>query len=270
MSDKNNTERAAGAEIKDENKTEGKNENLKKSKLDKAFSDYAREDEIKAADIHLMSDSVYQRFFDVTFGYWISSAAGLFFLTALLPIFYITHDGMAKGTQKLPGLDDIFSALGVGWFLILFISAGFFAGGVALFNSMRAGRSILKYMFTLSALIIIFELRYGISRSGAGAGYDGIIFFLSLILCVVMVIALAAKSSKIKSIRILNLLNMVLITFNTIMILRYFINLNTAMTDRHIHYLTLFFITAILLQTIEAGRTFFPLIFNGFNYKSAK
>ncbi len=243
---------------------------MKKSKLDTAFSDYAREDEIKSAGIYLMSDSVYQRFFDVTFGYWISSAAGLFFLTALLPIFYITHDGIAKGTQKLPGLEDIFSALGIGWFLILFISAGFFAGGVALFNSMRAGRSILKYMFTLSALIIIFELRYGISRSGSGVSYDGIIFFLSLILCVVMIIALAARSSKMKSIRILTLLNLGLVIFNTLMTVRYFINLNTAMADRHIHYLTLLFITAILLQTIEAGRTFFPLVFNASNYNLSK
>lgn len=270
MNDKNNIEKSAAAESKDESRAEGKNRNSKKDGLDMAFSDYAREDEIKTSDIHLISDSVYQRLFDVTFGYLISSAAGLFFLVALLPLFYIIHDGVAKTTQKLPGLNDVFSALGVGWFLILFISAGFFTGGVALFNSMRAGRSILKYMFTLSALIILFELRYGIGRGGDGVSYDGIVFYLSLMLCVVMVIALAAKSSKMKSIRILTFFNLGLVTFNTLMMLRYFMSLNTAMADRHVHYLTLLFITAILLQTIEAGRTFFPLVFNVSNYKLSK
>ncbi|HBC73781.1 MAG TPA: hypothetical protein DC017_02765 [Candidatus Wallbacteria bacterium] len=250
MSDKINIEKISSAA--------GKCENSEKNKMDKAFDDYADDAEIKTADIGFISTSVHERLFDVTFGYLISSASGLFFLVALLPIFYITHDGIAKGAQKLPGLDDIFSALGVGWFLILFISAGFFAGGVALFNSMRAGRPILKYMFTLSALIMLFELKYGIDRGG-GVSYDGIIFVLSIALCLAMFSALIVRSGKTRSIGLMVLLNALLITFNSAMIIKYFISFNSATADRHVHYLSLVFIAAILIQTIEAVKTFWPM-----------
>lgn len=252
MSDKINIEKTSGET--------GKCENSDKNNMDKAFADYAEDGEkIKSADIGFISESVHERLFDVTFGYLISSSAGLFFLVTLLPIFYITHDGIAKGTQKLPGLDDIFSALGVGWFLILFIAAGFFAGGVALFNSMRAGRPVLKYMFTLSALIMLFELKYGIDRGGCGTGYDGIIFVLSIVLCLAMFSALIVRSAKTKSVGLMVLLNAMLITFNSIMIIKYFITFNSAAADRHVHYLSLFFIAAILMQTIEAAKTFWPM-----------
>lgn len=251
MSDKISIEKISGEAGKKENSD-------KNNKMDKAFADYADDAEIKTADIGFISASVHERLFDVTFGYLISSASGLFFLAALLPIFYITHDGIAKGAQKLPGLDDIFSALGIGWFLILFISAGFFAGGVALFNSMRAGRPILKYMFTLSALIMLFELKYGIDRGG-GVSYDGIIFVLSIALCLAMFSALIVSSGKTRSVGLMVLLNALLITFNSAMIIKYFISFNSASADRHVHYLSLFFIAAILMQTIEAAKTFWPM-----------
>ncbi len=246
-------------EVKNNEMLNDNHENSSNDAFNKMFDNYVDDMEKKspAGGSRFVSEIVYQKFFDVTFGYLISSTAGLFFLMALLPVFYTVHDGIIRSLNNSAPIGEIFSALGIGWFIILFIATGFFTGGVALFNSMRIGKPILKYMFILSAFIIIFEIRYSICHSGI-ISFESVLFFMSLLLCVAMIFALAAVSYKNHSIKIMLFLNYGLVIFNSIMIVRYFISFNSlAMSDRHVHYLTLLFITAIFMQTVESVRTFF-------------
>ncbi|HNY10154.1 MAG TPA: hypothetical protein PKK26_01055 [Candidatus Wallbacteria bacterium] len=224
------------------------------------FKNYIDDGAIEIPNLKVISDNVYQRLFDVTFGYLISSLSALLFLVALLPIYYAVHDGIASSAKALPKLMDVFDVLGAGWFVVLITAAGFFAGGVALFNSMRIGRAILKYMFTLWGLIILFEIRYSMNRSSAVENH-GFLLVAIVAFLVVALIYMVYRSYRNKSIVVMVLFNSMALAANAIFIVKYFVNFSGASAaDRHVHYLSLFFIAAIVMQTYEAAKTFLPLI----------
>jgi len=155
----------------------------------------------------------------------------------------------------------VLNALGMSWFILLIITAGFFAGVVALFNSMRIGRTILKYMFTLWGLIMLFEIRYFINRSSSLASdYNGILTMAAVALLTIALAYMMYRSYRDKSIAVMVVFNSIAIVLNIIFIVMYFVSFSGAMTDRHIHYLSLFLIAAIVLQTYEAAKTFLPLV----------
>ena len=225
-----------------------------------SFKNYIDDGAMEIPNLKVISDSVYQRLFDVTFGYLISSLSAFFFLIALLPLYYTVHDGIASSAKSLPKLTDVLNALGAGWFIVLITAAGFFAVGVALFNSMRIGRAILKYMFTLWGLIILFEIRYSMNRS-SDVDTNGFLLMAAVALLVFALIYMVYRSYRNKSIVVMVLFNSMAFTANAIFIVKYFVTFSgAAAADRHVHYLSLFFIAAIVMQTYEAAKTFLPLI----------
>lgn len=227
---------------------------------DSRLEGYFDDGPVKTPEINSISDSLYGKLFDITYGYLISSAAGLFFLTFLLPMFYVTYAGLSAGAKTFPGIYEVVSALGAGWAIIFSITSGFFIGGAALFNSMRAGRAILKYLFTLLALIMLFEFRYFINRSSwqsiSEASY--LAFFIAVLSFAA--IAMAFKTYRDKSIALMIFFNILLVSFNAGMLLHFFAWFNGDMVERHIHYLSLFIMAAIILQTIGAAGTFLPFV----------
>jgi len=226
-----------------------------------SFNDYLDKDAPVAPDLKVISDTVYQRLFDVTFGYLISSVSALFLLVMLMTTFYVVFDGIATSTKALPKTSDVLNALGMSWFILLAVATGFFAGGVALFNSIRVGRTILKYMFTVWGLIMLFEIRYSINRfSSATPDLNGVLAVAAVVLLVIALAYMMYRSYRDKSISVMVVFNSIAIVLNIIFIVLYFVSFSGAMTDRHIHYLSLFLIAAIVLQTYEAAVTFFPLI----------
>jgi len=232
------------------------NDKSNDSRLEGYFDDEA----VKPPEINLISDSVYDKLFDITYGYLISSAAGLFFLTFLLPMFYVTYAGLSAGAKTFPGIYEVINALGAGWVIIFSITTGFFIGGAALFNSIRAGRTLLKYLFTVLALIMLFEFRYFINRSSWQSISEASCLTFIIATLAFAAIAMAFKTYRDKSIALMVFLNILLVSFNAGMVLHFFAWFKGDMVERHIHYLSLFIIAAIVLQTIGAAGTFLPFM----------
>ncbi|EKD55569.1 MAG: hypothetical protein ACD_59C00120G0004 [uncultured bacterium] len=208
-----------------------------------------------APDIKTTSEILYQRLFDVTYGYLASTIAVFFFLVLLLPAYCRVSAGTSTGSQTIPAITNVLNA---GWFISLFVSAGFFAGGVALFNSMRAGRAMLKYMFTLCGLIILFELKYFMYHF-SNIGLDNIITAVIILFSIFTLFYIFYKAHCRKDLGTITFLNFYAAMFNFHIIIRYFISFSRTTADWHVHYLSLIFLAALSMQAYKAAITFFPL-----------
>lgn len=211
--------------------------------------------EICSPDIKVTSEPLYQKLFELTYGYLVSSISVFFLLVMLLPACYGAKNGTAAGSEIIPGVTN---GINAGWFISLFVSAGFFTGGVALFNSMRAGREILKYMFTLCGLIMLFELKY-FSLHYSSFGSNTIITAVIVIFSIFTLFYLFYRAHFRKDAGTLIFLNFYAAMFNFHIIIRYFISFSRTTADWPVHYLSLIFLAALSMLTYDAAKTFFPL-----------
>ncbi len=232
-------------------------------KLNNDFKDYLDADAPATPDICIVSETVYERLFDMTFGYLISSVSAFFFLLILMPVFFILYAMISAGNGKPPELSEILVILNPGWLIGLILTIGFFTGGVALFNSMRAGRVLLKYLFMVWGLIMLFELKYFMDRA-SWPGFDKFLMPAFIVFLIFVLIYMIYRSYRNKDVGLMLYFNVGAITVNLIMIVRHFISFRSPVADRHIQYLSMFFIAAILMQTIEAAKTFFPFVKDDF------
>jgi len=208
-----------------------------------------------APDIRTTSQIIYQRLFDMTYGYLASSSAVFFFLVLLVPAYCRLSAVTASGSQTIPAITN---SLNAGWFISLFVLAGFFAGGIALFNSIRAGQAILKYMFTLCGLIILFELKYFMYHF-SNIRQDNIITATIIVFSIFTLFYIFYKAHCRKDLGTITFLNFYMAMFNFHIIISYFISFSITTADWHIHYISLIFLAALSMQAFKAAITFFPL-----------
>lgn len=225
---------------------------------DDMFNDYLDAGAPEPPKIAEVSETVYQRLFDVTFGYLISSAAAFFFLLFIMPVFYLVYFTTAAGSGRNPSFTEVMGMLNPGWLLSLALTAGFFFGGVALFNSVRAGRALIKYLFLAWGLIMAFELYRFID---AGGYQTSPIAAPMTTVCVIAagLLFLAYRSYKRHDVELMVFLNAVAAAANVFVIVKHLFSYNSFMYDRYVVYITMFFIAAILMQTSCAVAAFFPL-----------
>lgn len=202
------------------------------------------------------------RMADMTLGYAVSTAAGLLVLTFILPNFYVHFAAMAKATGRLPGIGEVFDGIyGGGGTVFLAMVGGFFAGGWALSRSYEWGRFLLKYLFTLWGLIILFEMRYwGFVKPDRQGMLN--LAVTALFIFVVAMAVYGFRRRNLASIRILSGFCLLFSLVNICMAVSMFARFDVFCPDRHVHYLSLVFIAALLMQAAEALATFVPAVWN--------
>ncbi len=208
-----------------------------------------------APDIKAASETLYQRLFDLTYGYLISSLSVFFFLVMLPHAYYGANNGISAAIPNTPGVIDPTSVI---WSMSFYISAGFLAGGAALFSSMNAAGTILKYLFTLSGLIMLFKLKnlvYHYSSASLNSVLTGVIVILSVFALLYMMY----RAHRRKDAGMMIFLNFYAVMFNFYIFIRYFISFSGTGVDLRVHYFSLVLIAAMIMQTHKTVKTYFPL-----------
>ena len=131
-------------------------------------------------------------------------------------------------------------------------------GGIALFNSMRSGRVILKYMFALCGLIMLFEMKY-FSLHYSSISSDTIITAVIVVFSVFILFYMFYRAHCRKDAGTLIFLNFYTTMFNFHIIIRYFISFSRTMADWPGHYLSMILLAALSMLTYDAAKTFLPL-----------
>ncbi len=225
--------------------------------LDCQLENFIEEKE-KMTDIEEVSDIVFKKIIDKTFGFILTSLTSMFILVFLLPYFH-------KTCSKLHSLSELITfflkTTGPGFLSMLMLVSVLFIGGAALFHSYRWGANLLKLVFTYWGLIILFEFRYsGFIMPKGKSGWTG---FILTVFCFFIVLALSYlmySKKKLILIRIMSFSSLVLCILNSGIILKFFYKLpiGSAGPDRHVLYIVLFFFAIIIMQMCTGLKYFMP------------
>ncbi|MEZ7891915.1 MAG: hypothetical protein QMC67_09210 [Candidatus Wallbacteria bacterium] len=127
--------------------------------FEKTLACYKEETSAGKFDFSQISNELYIRLADKTFGYVITSFVSILVLFYILPAFYKVYDGMYMVKKHLPSfyeaLEEMFP--GPGGFMLMALMSAFYIGGLGLFHSQRWARIVLIYAFATWGLIILFE-----------------------------------------------------------------------------------------------------------------
>lgn len=204
------------------------------------------------------------RLADATIGYAISSLAALTILWVPVRAFLVIHEVLQRHGHGQGALATAQLILGSSGLLVWMIALGFFVGGWALCVGQRWGRFLLQYTFILWGLVLLFEVEFWVRRAGFFLPDRGGVVNIGLIVLALVCVRALHKAYRRQSpgtIRAFAILGGVTTVVNLIFIAGYFIALDpSSMSDRHLHYLPLFFMAAVIQQASTVGRDLLPTL----------
>ncbi|MFZ5952887.1 MAG: hypothetical protein ACOYXC_19440 [Candidatus Rifleibacteriota bacterium] len=227
------------------------------SAIDSGLKDLLKETKLEQ-DNDVIFSLTLERLAETTFGYAISTLAGMMFLLFLLPQFYQTYNSISHATGNFAGFLDVMQhAFGISDGIVFLTCFSYLLGGWGLSQSHSWSKTLLKYLFLYTALIIAFEIRYAgfIVPDGQGMINLAVIGML-IVLCAGLF--KAYKQKNLLTMRIFSILNFLIALFNIGLVMKMFISFQVITGDRHVQYLSLAIVALLLMQTIQSLYVFSP------------
>lgn len=200
--------------------------------------------------------------FDKTLGFLISSLAGLFFLTFVIPLALTTLQHLQNlGHQNAGLLEALHKSFGPGGTLMICFAGLFFAGGIGLFSSARWASPLLQYSFCYLGLTMLYEIRYASVMLSATQGFVGGGFLGMAVFSIAVALFYYRRKlfGSLAALKVLSILAILVTAINLAVIAGFFWNIGPITGDRHVHYLSLTIFAVVLLQTYHLGKSFIPL-----------